>query len=125
MKIEVDVQGSPSLMVFVVFVDVKRRLKKKKYGIFRAQELCESRGGHPVLPVPNSRYGICERKATSKKRSPSTCHFDSQQLSDVLTLSVRCNLLQRMHSLTWHIGEGPIFFILLCELFVILGPDDN
>ena len=49
-KIEVDVQGSPSLMVFMVSVDVKRHLKKK-YGIFRAQELCESRGEHPVLPV--------------------------------------------------------------------------
>ena len=59
-KIEVDVQGSPSLMVFMVSVDVERNLKKI-YGIFRAQELCGSRGGHPVLPVPNSRYGICGR----------------------------------------------------------------
>ena len=29
-----------------------------------AQELCESRGGHPGLPVPNSPYGLCGRKAT-------------------------------------------------------------
>ena len=25
---------------------------------------CESRGGRPGLPVPNSPYGLCERKAT-------------------------------------------------------------
>ena len=30
----------------------------------RAQELCESRGGRPGLPVPNSPYGPCGRKAT-------------------------------------------------------------
>ena len=29
-----------------------------------AQELCESRGGRSDLPVPNSPYGLCERKAT-------------------------------------------------------------
>ena len=30
----------------------------------KAQELCESRGGRPGLPVPNSPYGLCGRKAT-------------------------------------------------------------
>ena len=29
-----------------------------------AQELCESRGGRPGLPVPNSFYALCGRKAT-------------------------------------------------------------
>ena len=29
----------------------------------RVQELCESRGGRPGLPVPNSPYGLCGRKA--------------------------------------------------------------
>ena len=38
----------------MVSVDVK----------LRAQELCESRGGRPGLPVPNSPYGLCGRKAT-------------------------------------------------------------
>ena len=28
------------------------------------QELCESRGGRPGLPAPNSPYGLCRRKAT-------------------------------------------------------------
>ena len=30
----------------------------------RAQELCESRGGRPGLPVANSSYGLCGLKAT-------------------------------------------------------------
>ena len=30
----------------------------------RTQELCESRGGRPGLPAPNSPYGLCGRKAT-------------------------------------------------------------
>ena len=29
-----------------------------------APELCESRGGRSDLPVPNSPYGLCGRKAT-------------------------------------------------------------
>ena len=32
--------------------------------IYRAQELCECRGGRSGLPVPNSHYGFCGRKAT-------------------------------------------------------------
>ena len=34
----------------------------------RAQELCESRGGRPVFPVPNSLHGLCGRKAAAKER---------------------------------------------------------
>ena len=30
----------------------------------RVQELCESRGGHPGLPVPNKPNGLCGREAT-------------------------------------------------------------
>ena len=30
----------------------------------RSQELCESGGGRPELPVPNSPYGLCGSKAT-------------------------------------------------------------
>jgi len=32
--------------------------------VIGVQELCESRGGRPGLPVPNSPYGLCGRKAT-------------------------------------------------------------
>ena len=35
------------------------------YGlVIRAQEMCERLSGRPVLPVPNSPYGLCGRKAT-------------------------------------------------------------
>ena len=43
---------------------------------FRALELCESRGGRPGLPVPNSPYGLCERKAAS-------------DLSDVIVIELK------------------------------------
>ena len=49
MKVEVVVLGSQFLMVSV---DVKQ------------QALCESRGGRPGLPVPNSPYCLCGRRAT-------------------------------------------------------------
>ena len=49
-KVEVDVLGSPSLIVLMVAADVRQHLKKKKNK--RAQELCESRGGCPGLPCP-------------------------------------------------------------------------
>ena len=56
MKVKLDVLGSPSLtvIVLVVSVDVKQHCT-------RVQELCESRGGRPGLPVPNSNStcGLC------------------------------------------------------------------
>ena len=36
---------------------------RRSYSI-RPQELCESRGGRPGLPVPNTPDGFCGRKAT-------------------------------------------------------------
>ena len=40
---------------------IKRGIQKKdSWG----QELCESSGGRPGLPVPNGPYGLCGRKAT-------------------------------------------------------------
>ena len=39
----------------------------------RAQELCEGRCGRPGLPVPNSPYGLCGRKATLKNRVQELC----------------------------------------------------
>ena len=60
MKVEADVLGSPSLIVRAVSVDIKLHMKKKNP---RVQEMCESRGGRPGLPVPNSLYALCGRKA--------------------------------------------------------------
>ena len=34
------------------------------YQAIPPQSSCESRGGRPGLPVPNSHYGLCEREAT-------------------------------------------------------------
>ena len=44
----------------MVSVDVKQNWTQ----YLRAQELCESRRGRPVLPGPNKPYGFCGRKAT-------------------------------------------------------------
>ena len=43
----------------------------------RAQELCESQGGHPGLPVPNSPYSLCGHKATLNEPS-GTIHAELQ-----------------------------------------------
>ena len=50
MKVEVAVLGSPSLISLMVSVDVKHHSINHQV---RGQELCESRGGRPGLPVPN------------------------------------------------------------------------
>ena len=64
MKVEVAILGSLSLMVLMASVDVKQHWTELKDRCNRAQELCESRAGHPGVPVPNSPYGLCGRKAT-------------------------------------------------------------
>ena len=63
---EVAVPGlpSPSLIVLKVSVDVKQNRNESKS---QSQELCESRGGHPGFPVPNSPYGFCGHKVTVKR----------------------------------------------------------
>ena len=66
MKVEVAVQGFPSLINKTHgFYGRKLTLKK------RTQDLCESRGGCPRLPVPNKAYGFYERKATLNHESGS------------------------------------------------------
>ena len=62
MEVEVAVLGSPSLIVPTVSVDVKQH--NRNGTVSRAQELCESRGGRPGLPVPIEPHGFCGRKAT-------------------------------------------------------------
>ena len=55
----------------------------------RAQELCESRGGRPGLPVPDSPYGLRGRKATLKNRAQELCESRGGRPGlPVLTLSV-------------------------------------
>ena len=50
----------------------------------RAQELCESRGGRRGLPVPNSPYGLCGRKATPN----STQSLSAQELCVKVEMAV-------------------------------------
>ena len=50
MKVEVVVLGSPSIAV--------RQVSVVNF-FLRAQELCESRGGRPGLPVNSSPSGVC------------------------------------------------------------------
>ena len=49
---EVAVLSSPSLLVLTVSVDVKQH-RTCTVKLVRVQELCESGGGRPELPVPN------------------------------------------------------------------------
>ena len=62
-----DVLGSPSLIVLMFSVDVKQHLKNKS--VRTAQELCESWGGRPGPPVPNSPYGLYGCKATFEEET--------------------------------------------------------
>ena len=56
---------SSSLISLMVSVAVQHQVYF--CGLTRAQELCESPGGRPGLPVPNKPYAFCGRKAPSKK----------------------------------------------------------
>ena len=42
---------------------------------YKALELCESRGGRPGLPVPNSPYAVYVRKATLCQNGSSATIF--------------------------------------------------
>ena len=77
MKVEVAIPGSPFLLVLIASVDLNVSLEERD----RAQGLCESRGGHPGLPVPTCPYGLCGRKAALNERhGPSLRHVLDQQL---------------------------------------------
>ena len=54
--------GSPSLRVLSVSVAATEATLN--FVDLRARELCESRGGRPGLPVPQSSFGLCGCKAT-------------------------------------------------------------
>ena len=45
------------------------------------QELCESRGGHPGLPIRNSAYGLCGCKATLQDEGQLMMWLDHHLLS--------------------------------------------
>ena len=57
MKVEVAILGSPSLIILKVSVEIKQHRTS-----VTAQELCESGGGRPGLPVPDNPCRLCGRK---------------------------------------------------------------
>ena len=62
---------------------------KPNYG-YRAQEPCESGGGRPGLPVPNSPCGLCGRKATSKRMKGDVVAKVGKDIVDEGTAFVLC-----------------------------------
>ena len=66
-KTEVAVLGSPSFRVLMVSVAVKQHLTRRRPIAITTQELCESRGEHAGLPVPNGPYRLCGSKTILKK----------------------------------------------------------
>ena len=60
-KVKVAILGSSSLISLTVSVDIQQHWERN---FMRAQELCQSQGGCPELPVPDSLYSLYGRKAT-------------------------------------------------------------
>ena len=60
---QLNIQRGDAVISLMVSVGGKHHVYLLKTQ-FRAQELCESRGGRLGLPVPKSRCGLCGRKAT-------------------------------------------------------------
>ena len=68
------------------------KIGSKEWTENRPRELCASRGGRPGLPVPNSPYCLCGRKATLNKHCPIELRSCVQVEVDVLgspSLTVR------------------------------------
>ena len=55
-------------IIIIMKIDICGHKAALNSGGTRDQELCESRGGRSGLPVPNSPYGLCGRKATLNLR---------------------------------------------------------
>ena len=80
MKVEVAILGSPSQMYCLYGLCGRQatlNLTCQRSGA------CESGGGHPGLPVPNSLYVPCGRKATLNSNSTATP-------ATVASLTFRC-----------------------------------
>ena len=52
-----------------MIITIRQKEDEKKTEDGRAQELCESRGGRPGLPVLDKPHGFCGRKATLNQSS--------------------------------------------------------
>jgi len=78
------------------------------YVTIRAHELCENRGGHPGLSVPNSLYGLCGRKATlnsnlnlrTEFRSCAKVEVDVLDFTSLIVLVVSVDVNQQLKKKT-------------------------
>ena len=68
-------------------------------GQHRAQERCESGGGCPELPISNSQYGLCGRRATLNLNSFNPHRAGCQGLS------VRPQYLERDGRVAGHVDS--------------------
>ena len=57
----------------------------------RAEEVCDSRGGRPGLPVPNSRYGFCGRKTASEEAEEEVCSQPTDDDDELMLNVLRCH----------------------------------
>ena len=101
------------------------------YFSLRAQELCESRGDRPGLPVPNSPYGLCGRKATLENRTQELCQIEVADLGSpsltVLVVYVDVKLLREPRAVStgrwsWALTQwGGRSFASGCSQSLFLG----
>ena len=72
------------------------------------QQLCESRGGRPGLPVPNSPYSLCGRKATLNLawiRAQGLCECRGGRTVEVAVPNGPYSLCGRKATLKWKAQE--------------------
>ena len=69
MKVEAAVLGSSSLTVLTVSVDIKQHCTIK---VSEVRSCVKVEVGRPGLPVPNSPYGLCGRKAAFEELQPGS-----------------------------------------------------
>ena len=65
----------------------------------RTQELCESWGGRPGLPVPNALYGLCGRKVTLNEHLIN--ELDKPRRLWILRLSFGTDIEMQVSTESW------------------------
>ena len=72
------------------------------------QELCQSRGGRPALPVPNTPNGLCGRKATLN------LNLNSTNLKQNEAQSARAVSTHMLYTLYLHARQAKFIVGLCC-----------
>ena len=89
----------------------------------RAQELWESRGGRPGLPVPNNPYGLCGRKTTlncslSDLRSCGKVEVDVLGSTSLIVIMVSVDVKQHLKKKKTHTSE--LWSCVKIEVYVLI-----